>query len=168
MSDTINAQPQPQAVDKIGTVEIPEIVATFDGLYLIPTKPLNAGDHLMTISQHRRMLADAQRLLAERDAEIAELDALRNRLSDLLSQSIVAIRGPEPELTRFGWAGLPTRVKTVVNENARLSARVVELVAVVRDLDEWFDNNDASPGYPLEQRMQAALNQPSSGKGDRK
>lgn len=34
-----------------GEVEIPDIVATFDGLYLVPIKPLQAGEHLMAVAQ---------------------------------------------------------------------------------------------------------------------
>lgn len=49
-------------------------------------------------------------------AEIEELDALRNRQSDLLSQTAIALRGPEPPLTRYSHADIPSRVKTVVAE----------------------------------------------------
>ncbi|EIU4871603.1 hypothetical protein ACSQ43_001863 [Pseudomonas aeruginosa] len=72
--------------------------------------------------------ADYDALAAEAKAlreEVAEYEALCNRQADLLSQSIVAIRGPEPELTRWGYADLPLRVKTVVEEVAALRARVV-------------------------------------------
>lgn len=47
-------------------------------------------------------------------AEIEELDSLRNRQSDLLSQTAIALRGPEPALTRYSHADIPSRVKTVV------------------------------------------------------
>lgn len=36
-------------------VEIPSIVATFDGLYLIPVATLTSGEHLMTVAQHLRI-----------------------------------------------------------------------------------------------------------------
>lgn len=49
-------------------------------------------------------------------AEIEELDALRNRQSDLLSQTAIAVRGPEPALTRYSHADVPSRVKVVVGE----------------------------------------------------
>lgn len=49
-------------------------------------------------------------------AEIEELDALRNRQSDLLSQTAIALRGPEPPLTRYSHADIPSRAKTVVAE----------------------------------------------------
>jgi len=49
-------------------------------------------------------------------AEIEELDSLRNRQSDLLTQTAIALRGPEPALTRYSHADIPSRVKTVVAE----------------------------------------------------
>ncbi|HBO7374264.1 TPA: hypothetical protein VDW17_000837 [Pseudomonas aeruginosa] len=67
------------------------------------------------------LAAEAQALREE----VAEYEALCNRQAELLSQSIVAIRGPEPELTRWGYADLPLRVKTIVEEVAALRARVV-------------------------------------------
>lgn len=56
----------------IGEVEIPDIVATFDGLYLVPIKPLQAGEHLMTVAQciriqeHLRAALSAQQSAPER------------------------------------------------------------------------------------------------------
>ncbi|HHN1258216.1 TPA: hypothetical protein ACRNXN_002365 [Pseudomonas aeruginosa] len=55
--------------------------------------------------------------------EVAEYEALCNLQAELLSQSIVAIRGPEPELTRWGYADLPLRVKTIVEEVVAHRAR---------------------------------------------
>lgn len=43
--------------DQKGEVEIPDIVATVDGLYLLQIKPLKRGDHLMTVAQHNRIVA---------------------------------------------------------------------------------------------------------------
>ncbi|HGM7186298.1 TPA: hypothetical protein ACXJNS_003495 [Pseudomonas aeruginosa] len=81
---------------------------------------------------------DYDDLAAEAQAlreEVAEYEALCNRQAELLSQSIVAIRGPEPELTRWGYADLPLRVKTIVEEVAALRARVV----VVPDVTGYWD-----------------------------
>lgn len=76
----------------------------------------------MTEEEHdAKLRAEAQALREE----VAEYEALCNRQAELLSQSIVAIRGPEPELTRWGYADLPLRVKTIVEEVAALRARVV-------------------------------------------
>lgn len=76
----------------------------------------------MTEEEHdAKLRAEAQALREE----VAEYEALCNRQAELLSQSIVAIRGPEPELTRWGYADLPLRVKTIVEEVAALRARVL-------------------------------------------
>ncbi|HHN2188487.1 TPA: hypothetical protein ACRMKL_000095 [Pseudomonas aeruginosa] len=76
----------------------------------------------MTEEEHdAKLRAEAQALREE----VAEYEALCNRQAELLSQSIVAIRGPEPELTRWGYADLPLRVKTIVEEVEALRARVV-------------------------------------------
>ncbi|MDP5862678.1 hypothetical protein P3825_19600 [Pseudomonas aeruginosa] len=71
-------------------------------------------------TDYAKLEAEAQALREE----VAEYEALCNRQAELLSQSIVAIRGPEPELTRWGYADLPLRVKTIVEEVAALRARV--------------------------------------------
>ncbi|HCF4724039.1 TPA: hypothetical protein NIF38_003202 [Pseudomonas aeruginosa] len=81
------------------------------------------------------LAAEAQALREE----VAEYEALCNRQAELLSQSIVAIRGPEPELTRWGYADLPLRVKTIVEEVAALRARV----AVVPDASTVYAALDA-------------------------
>lgn len=70
-----------EVVDKIGTVEIPEIVATFDGLYLIPTKPMNAGEHLMAITQHLRMWKGVKTLTAKLEAVEAEMREIKESLA---------------------------------------------------------------------------------------
>ncbi|MFK1470054.1 hypothetical protein ACIUZ0_36530 [Pseudomonas aeruginosa] len=90
----------------------------------------------MTEEEHdAKLRAEAQALMEE----VAEYEALCNRQAELLSQSIVAIRGPEPELTRWGYADLPLRVKTIVEEVAALRARV----AVVPDASTVYAALDA-------------------------
>ncbi|MGU1493732.1 hypothetical protein ACSEPW_01865 [Pseudomonas aeruginosa] len=90
----------------------------------------------MTEEEHdAKLRAEAQALREE----VAEYEALCNRQAELLSQSIVAIRGPEPELTRWGYADLPLRVKTIVEEVAALRARV----AVVPDASTVYAALDA-------------------------
>ncbi|HCF2125476.1 TPA: hypothetical protein NH984_006447, partial [Pseudomonas aeruginosa] len=70
----------------------------------------NPGGAWVKASDYDALAAEAQALREE----VAEYEALCNRQAELLSQSIVAIRGPEPELTRWGYADLPLRVKTIV------------------------------------------------------
>jgi len=42
-------------------------------------------------------------------AEVAELDELREKMAGILSRTAVALRGPEPPLTRWSWHDLPER-----------------------------------------------------------
>ncbi|HCF1738651.1 TPA: hypothetical protein NH899_004492 [Pseudomonas aeruginosa] len=91
----------------------------------------NPGGAWVKASDYDALAAEAQALREE----VAEYEALCNRQAELLSQSIVAIRGPEPELTRWGYADLPLRVKTIVEEVAALRARV----AVVPDVTGYWD-----------------------------
>ena len=79
------------------------------------------GPEIVMAKDYDALVAEAQALREE----VAEYEALCNRQAELLSQSIVAIRGPEPELTRWGYADLPLRVKTIVEEVTALRARVV-------------------------------------------
>lgn len=69
---------------------------------------LNPDSHAETCPVYMQQRIEALR------AEIEELDALRNRQSDLLSQTAIALRGPEPALTRYSHADIPSRVKAVV------------------------------------------------------
>ncbi|ENU4048681.1 MAG: hypothetical protein E7F70_10620 [Pseudomonas aeruginosa] len=94
----------------------------------------DSGEYVAT-SDYDALAAEAQALREE----VAEYEALCNRQAELLSQSIVAIRGPEPELTRWGYADLPLRVKTIVEEVAALRARV----AVVPDASTVYAALDA-------------------------
>ncbi|MBG4728731.1 hypothetical protein I5F64_24835 [Pseudomonas aeruginosa] len=79
------------------------------------------GPEIVMAKDYDALAAEAQALREE----VAEYESLCNRQAELLSQSIVAIRGPEPELQRWGYADLPLRVKTIVEEVAALRARVV-------------------------------------------
>lgn len=52
--------------------------------------------------------------VAALNAEIAELVAQRDRLAKLLSETAVALRGPEPPLTRWSWHDLPERAAAAI------------------------------------------------------
>ena len=74
--------------------------------------------------------ASLSAVTAERDRlreEATELDGLRDKLSGLLRQVAIELRGPEPELTRYGYADIPLRVKTVIDERDQLRAEVEAL-----------------------------------------
>ena len=61
-----------------------------------------------------RLLAEAADALDELGRDLAENEALRERMADLLSRTAVALRGPEPPLTRWGWHDLPERAAAAV------------------------------------------------------
>lgn len=95
---------------------------------------LEAG-HLSALQPSIEHLHRIPALLAEKEAlkaEVTELDDLRDRLSTILKSTAIAIRGPEPELTSWGWADLPERVEA-------LKARVAELEA---QLERTSNNRD--------------------------
>lgn len=47
-------------------------------------------------------------------AEVAELDELREKMAGILSRTAVALRGPEPSLTRWSWHDLPERAAAAI------------------------------------------------------
>jgi hypothetical protein len=73
--------------------------------------------------------------------EVEELDALRERLADLLSRTAVALKGPEPPLTRWDWSDLPERALSLRAVNQEL----LEALKGLMPIAEWdggrFDAN---------------------------
>ena len=94
-------------------------------------------------TQHDADSRELRRLCAERDAarrerdelkaDQAESDAVRERLADLLSRTAIAIRGPEPELTRWSWHDVPDRVAAAI---AALGGAVQAAAEAMRERDE--------------------------------
>lgn len=77
-------------------------------------------------------------------AEIAELDALRDRLSGILNRTAVALRGPEPPLTRWSWHDLPERAAAAIAAIALVRVAERERCAKIAEdrplrsgMDEW-------------------------------
>ncbi|MBA6150186.1 hypothetical protein [Pseudomonas juntendi] len=69
------------------------------------------------------LLAEIERLAADEQ----ETTTLCSRLSDLLRDVALAVRGPEEPLKRHGFADLPSRVKAVVAERDQLKAENAQL-----------------------------------------
>ena len=61
-----------------------------------------------------RMLLEAAEALDEQQRTLDENEALRERMADLLSRTAVALRGPEPPLTRWSWHDLPERAAAAI------------------------------------------------------
>jgi len=75
----------------------------------------------------------------EMRAEIAELDALRDKLAGILSRTAVALRGPEPPLTRWGWHDLPERAEAAIASIALVQAAERERCAkLCEDVAEHY------------------------------
>jgi hypothetical protein len=88
------------------------------------------------------LLAEIERLAADEQ----EATALCSRLSDLLRDVALAVRGPEEPLKRHGFADLPSRVKAVVAERDQLKAenealrKSAGLAAILPQLDEALED----------------------------
>lgn len=66
------------------------------------------------VPQKDRLLAEAADEIQRLTDELREGDELRERLGDLLRRTAVALRGPEPPLTRWGWHDVPERAAAAV------------------------------------------------------
>lgn len=93
-----------------------------------------------------RQLADeVERLTAQVEsltAEVEEESHIQGRMAQLLAGAIVAIRGPEPELTRWGYHDLPERVRDVVTQRDALLA-AAKLFVVYADTGVSDDDDTA-------------------------
>lgn len=65
-------------------------------------------------TQADELMQEAADELERLTTEVQELDGLRDRLASLLSRTAVALRGPEPPLTRWSWHDVPDRAAAAV------------------------------------------------------
>lgn len=65
-------------------------------------------------AQRAGLFARAAAEVEDLRRDLAENEALRERMADLLSRTAVALRGPEPPLTRWSWHDLPERAAAAV------------------------------------------------------
>lgn len=97
-------------------------------------------------------------------AEIEEMDALLNRQADLLRQTAIALRGPEPDLTRYSHSDIPTRATTAVAELDALraeNAALRESSLDVRALAAFI--YQACGAYDMPERILDALSAAANG-----
>ena len=103
-----------------------------------------AADYIATASPATMLalLAEIERLAADEQ----EATTLCSRLSELLRDVALAVRGPEEPLKRHGFADLPSRVKAVVAERDQLKAenealrKSAGLAAILPQLDEALED----------------------------
>ena len=68
---------------------------------------LESGAHYIDADDVREALDASQGQAKQLEAEVAELRDLADRQAGLLSRTAIAIRGPEPDLTRWSHHDLP-------------------------------------------------------------
>lgn len=66
------------------------------------------------VPQKDRLLTEAADEIQRLTDELRVADELRERLGDLLRRTAVALRGPEPPLTRWSWHDVPDRAAAAV------------------------------------------------------
>jgi hypothetical protein len=72
------------------------------------------------------------------DSEAEELQALNDKLAGILSRTAVALRGPEPPLTRWSWHDLPERAAAAI-------AAIDLMQRVAKNLAEQPDTAQPAP-----------------------
>ena len=123
------------------TTELPRAVgAPLDA----PVRPL--AERLRRYGRELAICNEAADELEQMQTEIDELDALRNKLAALLSATAVALRGPEPPLTRWSWHDLPERAAAAIAA-IDLMQRTAQHLASSRLHDSDCAMHNA-PAYP--------------------
>lgn len=77
-------------------------------------------------------------------SERVDLEKLTDNLADILHRTAIALRGPEPELTRWSWHDLPERASAVVAERDALKAEVERLRELIRAHVNASNNDDTA------------------------
>lgn len=93
------------------------------------------------------LAAEVERLTTQVESltvEVEEESHIQGRMAQLLAGAIVAIRGPEPELTRWGYHDLPERVRDVVAQRDALLVAAKKYFDgyCVDEADDTFDCSD--------------------------
>ena len=91
--------------------------------------------------------------IARLTAEVAELDAQRDMLTDILSRTAVALRGPEPPLTQWGWHDLPERAAAAISANGG-QRKPLDHDSAHAVFEGWY--HDDAGGVEFVRRVEAA------------
>lgn len=125
--------------------------------------PVSQRDHLAAMEALRH---ENERLKAEADYSTA----LMNRLSDLLSRTAIALRGPEPPMTRWSFHDLPERAEAAIaaidvmhraamaaagGASADRSAQVAEVMRLVGEY--YFCNGETNSVASHRAAVEAAV-----------
>ncbi|MBP7610126.1 MAG: hypothetical protein KA760_11550 [Steroidobacteraceae bacterium] len=102
--------------------------------------------------QLRDRIAHALGALLE---EAEETRALRERMADLLSRTAVALRGPEPPLTRWSWHDLPER-----------AAAAIAAIDVMQRAAQAAAAGQQAQRHPTVEECEAAGRGPDNGPGN--
>jgi hypothetical protein len=119
MSEKIENDPG-QDEREASEVEIPSIVATFDGLYLIPIAPLTAGEHLMTVAQHLRIEKQLRAALANRPALTGQQASVAQQALGLILEQCRYWQGRD-EARRGNFATLYAAAKELIDNAAPIA-----------------------------------------------
>ena len=92
------------------------------------------------VPQKDRLLAEAADEIQRLTDELREGDELRERLGDLLRRTAVALRGPEPPLTRWSWHDVPDRAAAAV-----AAIEVMQRAAALAAGGERHNTNSGTP-----------------------
>jgi hypothetical protein len=76
-----------------------------------------------------------EKQLAAKDAEIEEESQLRERLSDILSRTAVALKGPNEELSLHSWHDLPEKAEELQQQLAAKDAEIASLLGYCETVD---------------------------------
>ena len=89
-----------------------------------------------------------ERLNDELCAENESLHELNEKLADLLRRTMLAIRGPEPELTHWDWSDLPERAEAALAAQAVPQRPALDLAELIKGMSVSVDvsTNDADIG----------------------
>lgn len=85
--------------------------------------------------------------------DLKESEAMRERMADILSRTAVALRGPEPPLTRWSWHDLPERAAAAANHDV---AKPVKERKRASRLPQDFYPSDAGLAYAEARRIDIA------------
>lgn len=112
-------------------------------------------DQEKAAAELRRLHADNEALRAD----LAENEALRERLADILRRTAVALRGPEPPLTRWSWHDLPERAAAAIAAIVMQRAAAAGALEALKEIVAAADGKGWEQLDPSFKKARAAIKQ---------